>query len=259
MVLFAAILFICVTLTIVAWRWLFPPKDYGHKGEEYVAKQLKQLPKEYIVLNDVMFPTRYGTTQIDHLVVSPYGIFIIETKTYTGQVIGCEDADEWAQRQPEECNRGGRSGKEIKFRNPIRQNQSHSLAVTAILKEVGDFPIISIVVFSDKADLSRVKAPRNTIINWGELLSVITSHKRQMISTSDVRRIATKLSSANVTGRRERAKHTNYVKSVRRDREWAIAHKRCPKCGGNLVERQGRYGEFWGCSNFPKCKFMCDM
>lgn len=29
----------------------------------------------------------------------------------------------------------------------------------------------------------------------------------------------------------------------------------CPKCGGNLVERTGEYGKFYGCSNYPKCKY----
>ena len=30
----------------------------------------------------------------------------------------------------------------------------------------------------------------------------------------------------------------------------------CPRCGGNLVLRNGKYGDFWGCSNYPKCKFI---
>jgi len=31
--------------------------------------------------------------------------------------------------------------------------------------------------------------------------------------------------------------------------------KVCPKCGGNLVERIGKYGKFYGCSNYPKCQY----
>jgi DNA topoisomerase I len=30
---------------------------------------------------------------------------------------------------------------------------------------------------------------------------------------------------------------------------------KCPRCGGNLVEREGKFGKFLGCRNYPKCKF----
>lgn len=29
----------------------------------------------------------------------------------------------------------------------------------------------------------------------------------------------------------------------------------CPRCGGELVRRNGKYGEFIGCSNFPRCRY----
>ncbi len=34
--------------------------------------------------------------------------------------------------------------------------------------------------------------------------------------------------------------------------------KRCPKCGGVLTKRSGRYGRFWGCSGYPECKYTED-
>ena len=33
----------------------------------------------------------------------------------------------------------------------------------------------------------------------------------------------------------------------------------CPECGGQLLLRKGRYGEFIACSNFPKCKYTRQM
>ena len=50
------------------------PENIGKVGEKRVARKLDWLPKEYITLNDIMLPTQYGTTQIDHIVLSPYGI-----------------------------------------------------------------------------------------------------------------------------------------------------------------------------------------
>ena len=63
-------------------------ENIGKAGEKRVARKLDWLPKEYIILNDIMLPTQYGTTQIDHIVVSPYGIFVIETKNYKGWIFG---------------------------------------------------------------------------------------------------------------------------------------------------------------------------
>lgn len=62
-------------------RWLIPSK--GKVGEKVVAGKLDHLPKDqYRVLNNVTIPTPKGSSQIDHLVVSIYGIFVIETKNY---------------------------------------------------------------------------------------------------------------------------------------------------------------------------------
>ena len=70
---------------IVVWKiWMSSPKNIGKYGERRVARKLDWLPAEYVALNDLLLPTRYGTTQIDHIVVSPYGIFVIETKNYKG-------------------------------------------------------------------------------------------------------------------------------------------------------------------------------
>ena len=53
----------------------------GDSGEFTVARQLRRLPDKYRVINDLLLPAGKGhTTQIDHVVVSPFGIFVIETK-----------------------------------------------------------------------------------------------------------------------------------------------------------------------------------
>ena len=84
------------------------PENIGKVGEKRVARKLDWLSKEYIILNDIMLPTQYGTTQIDHIVISPYGIFVIETKNYKGWIFGHENSEEWNKVYSE--RRGGMDG-----------------------------------------------------------------------------------------------------------------------------------------------------
>ena len=55
------------------------------------------LPSEYYVMDDVVLNTVRGTTQIDHIVISKYGVFVIETKNYRGIIYGNDDSKKWNQ------------------------------------------------------------------------------------------------------------------------------------------------------------------
>lgn len=247
---------IFISILFVVFKiWISSPGNIGKLGEKRVARKLDMLPKEYITLNDILLPTNYNdTTQIDHIVVSPYGIFVIETKNYKGRIFGHENSEEWKQSLLGKKRFGRWSSKQHKFRNPIFQNVAHTKAVKAILNEVGDFVIIPIVVFSDNAEL-HITTHSHIVINWYNLRSVIKSYKTPYIYPEDVQRIASKISSANITSEESRKRHIRTIQTIQQNRDMAIVNGKCPKCGGNLVERKGRYGSFWGCSNYPRCRF----
>lgn len=96
---------------------LFEANIKGFIGEKIVAAILSGLPKQqYRVVNNVMLGTEYGTTQIDHVVVSVYGIFVIETKNYKGWITGSEFGDYWTKNM---------YGKKYKFQNPLKQNYAY--------------------------------------------------------------------------------------------------------------------------------------
>ena len=238
-------LIICIifVLLVVLKLMMSSPTNIGKFGEIRVARKLDWLSKEYITLNDILLPTHYGTTQIDHIVVSPYGIFVIETKNYKGWIFGHENSEEWKQSLFGKKMFWTRSSEQYKLRNPIRQNAAHARAVKAILKEVGDFPIIPIVVFSDSAEL-KIITPNHIVINWCNLRSAIKSDRTPCISPEDIQRIVSKISSANITTEGSRERHIHNLQILLHNRDVAIANGKCPKCSGNLVERKGRYGTF---------------
>ncbi|MBO7221344.1 MAG: NERD domain-containing protein [Alistipes sp.] len=245
---------ILIVLLLVGKIGISSPKTIGKIGEKEVAHKLHWLPRNYTVLNDILLPTDYGTTQIDHIVVSPYGIFVIETKNYKGWIFGYENSREWKQSLLGKKNWFGWSSEQYKFRNPIRQNMAHTIAIKMLLKEIGTFTIIPIVVFSDDAYLN-VTAPNHIVINWCNLRSVIKSYRTKCIADKDISIIVSKLQESNITDKKNRLKHISDLQITIQNNELAIANGICPKCGGNLVERKSQYGSFWGCSNFPNCRF----
>ena len=86
-------------------------------GEFWVKRELKKLSDEYLVINDIMIKTKDGSThQIDHVVISKYGIFVIETKQYNGYIKGNDYAKRWLIKNGK---------KKIYVNNPLHQNYGH--------------------------------------------------------------------------------------------------------------------------------------
>ena len=176
--------------------------DKGKLGEKSVAKKLKKLDKhKYKVINDVILKTSRGTSQIDHLVVSNYGIFVIETKNYQGWIVGSENTDNWQQIIYNKKNF---------FRNPIKQNYGHIKAIEENLKLNNKIKYISIIVFMNGCDL---KVNTTTpVLYEHDLLKQIYKYKKQLLSEEEVKNTYKMLLKANKNSMYMRWKHSINVK-----------------------------------------------
>src|SRR5262249_8834416 len=89
---------ILAALLVVAWLWRSRPSK-GALGERLVSRSLhRHLDRhEYRLFNDLILPALDGTTQIDHVIVSRYGVFVIETKNMKGWIFGSADQAVWTQ------------------------------------------------------------------------------------------------------------------------------------------------------------------
>lgn len=118
-----------VSVLSLVGRFLRSPMVKGRVGEAVVSVgALKRLDsKVYRVFNDLVLPRPdgKGPTQIDHVVVSPFGIFVIETKNYAGWIFGDEHSRTWTQVIYQ---------KKSRFQNPLHQNFLH---VSALVKATG--------------------------------------------------------------------------------------------------------------------------
>lgn len=226
-------------------RILGPSK--GKIGERKVANKLDWLPRnKYIVINDVILPTPHGTSQIDHIVVSIYGIFVIETKYYNGWIYGGEHSEYWTQNV---------YGEKHQFYNPILQNEGHVRALRKVLTEFEPLDIIPIVAFSGTADI-KMDIKESHVVYWSQLRRCIRRYKKERHTWKKVKAIRNKIYEVKLKPSRKTAKqHLDGVRSAQIHRENAIREGRCPRCGGQLTLRQGQFGRFYGCSNYPRCKF----
>ena len=113
--------------------------QFQNIGEVLVRKVLtKNLPKEsWHLLNNVTLKLENGTTQIDHVLVSRFGVFVIETKHYKGWIFGDEKSREWTQVI---------WGRKYRFQNPLHQNYRHLKAVQALLDFLPSEQVLGMVV-----------------------------------------------------------------------------------------------------------------
>ena len=178
-------------------------------------------------------------------IISVYGIFVIETKNYKGLIFGNEYDDNWKQVIYKRSER---------FRNPIKQNYGHVAALKERLNLDKDLLIISIIAFTNRASLKvNTKTP---VMYDNNVVSYIRGYNNKLISEDDVKRIYYDLLMSNIDSKDTRKEHVHSIRKNLRERENNIRNNICPRCGKALVKRQGKHGEFIGCSGFPKCRFI---
>lgn len=236
------LLIVCVIIGIV-WG-LVEAKVKGILGERHVAAILSSLPnREYRTIHNVMLPTERGTTQIDHIVVSIYGIFVIETKNYKGWITGGEHSEQWTKNM---------YGKKYKFYNPLRQNYGHIKSLQSILN-LPENAYVSIVAFSPKATI-KVKTKEH-VVYFSKIKRVIKQYKTPIIEENQLDILVAGIQNANIDSKEIRKEHVDTIKNNVRAKKNLLEKGKCPKCGGNLLLRKGKYGSFYGCSNYPNCRY----
>lgn len=223
------------------------PVVKGYIGELFVRMWLRRLDEEkYIVVNDVMIPTNDGgTTQIDHIVVSNFGIFVIETKNYKGWIFGNEHNKYWTQVIYHQKN---------KFYNPVLQNKGHVKALKNLLENKPDLYYIPIVVFTSRAEFKKLEVESHVVYSL-RLLKTIRKYTEETISSIELKEIAGIIRESNNKDKAARKEHIVRVKE-----KSATKPKRkqelCPLCGSLMVKRKGKYGWFTGCSEYPACRYI---
>lgn len=200
---FLIFILVFVIIAALTYLWLDNTKAQikGQKGEQKIAHILKHLPEDkYIVLNDILLKTQFGTTQIDHIIISVYGIFVIETKNYSGWIMGSEHGEQWTKNI---------YGNKYLFRNPLKQNLAHIKALQGILK-IPKNKFISIIVFSEKSTI-KVNTSEHVIYSR-DLMRTITEYNTIKFSNHDLNHFMQVIQNHNSLLHDDRIEHINQIK-----------------------------------------------
>jgi len=197
--------------------------------------------KTYRRLNNVIIPSKNGTAQIDHLLVSPFGVFIIETKNIKGWIFGSESQSNWTQVL---------YGEKHSFQNPLRQTFRQKKVLSEYL-EIEERFIHPIVYFAGDCKF-KTALPFNVMKSG--LCSYIRLYKERTLSSDDVTAILGKL---DMLASDPALTTKEHIKSLHKRHSSTTV---CPTCGSGLVERTGKSGsnagsKFLGCKNYPRCRY----
>ena len=113
---------------------------------------------------------------------------------------------------------------------------------------------IPIVVFTDYATL-KGNYPRHNVINIGDLNILIKTYQNVVFREDILAAAINKLTYSSFKTSKTVSNHEAQVKSNNESQRRDIMEGVCPRCGGSLVHKEGKYGSFWGCSNYPKCRY----
>lgn len=195
------------------------PSHIGDLGEFKLDVQLRQMPRDYRYLNDVFIVnkrSRTGYAQIDHILITRSGIFVIETKNYQGTIKGSRDDTKWMV-----------NGKRTMY-NPVRQNRTHINALKSVLAEYKTVPFISLISFTKRCSLyidpELREVASNEVVVFDIKFSEFVERKIHQLkritpeaplSCEDVLTIFDRIQQANVSDQRKRDEHIQKINDMK--------------------------------------------
>lgn len=260
---------------------IFDADWVGRQGERLTERKLKWLRllgRKGKILRNVYVPKDNGeTSEIDMVFITRKGIFVIESKNYSGWIFGDEKSLQWTQTL-------SRRDK-IRFYNPVKQNATHMKWLQKYLAD--GTPLFSLIVFSERCELKKidVDSPDVKVIKRDQLYETVSSiwkEKEDVISKEQVKEIYARLQELTHVGKSVKKAHIEAIREKNESGVFAEAAAQaleetaaagsdwegdaaleapcCPVCGGILVIRMAKKGanagkSFYGCSRFPKCRY----
>jgi len=246
----------------VLLQWLIPllwllilvksPQFKGLVGELllFVSARLQLDDTVYRSIPNVLLPVAGGDIRIDEIIVSRYGIFLIESNTMQGRIYGGRQQDAWRHKLGLAVER---------FESPRRQGFRHVKEVAEVLGQPENifFPVAVFVGDS----VFRSEMPKN-VVHGNGFIPYIRSKTEALLSAGEVQRVVRLIElSRRQPTRRDWLAFGKHLIGVGEEQ---ATDKHCPRCGGAMVlhasqkfDEKGQ--QFWGCASFPECRGVLDV
>jgi hypothetical protein len=245
---FAGVLWYLIPLAVLV-AIVKSPWFKGLMGEFIVNLSVKWMldKSKYHLIKNVTLPTEDGTTQIDHIIVSVFGVFVVETKNMKGWIFGSQNQKTWTQKIYKHSS---------KFQNPLHQNYKHVKTLESLLG-LNEQQVHSVIVFIGDSTF-KTEMPENVTYGGG-YARYIKSKTDPVLTESEVNEITKKIETGRLAPSfRINREHVKHVKNIIAEKENNNLPS-CPKCGASMVLRETKKGQnigkrFWGCTEFPQCR-----
>ncbi len=259
--------------------------DKGARGEYMIYRHLKKMGGEQRWLFNTYLPRENGrTTEVDAILLHASGVYVFESKNYSGWIFGTETHTVWTQCLKPSENAGTRK---YHFPNPIMQNKLHLKYLFKAIPELTNMPVYSVIVFGNKCKLRKItlSGGKHAVISRKKISKAVakmTSVAANAISEETLQSIYDRLYPMTQVGEDVKAQHildiqnqiqaeqenddtiydeTGHASPTVTTVEQLPQVKYCPQCDRKLVLRTARNGasagqQFWGCSGFPHCRYI---
>ncbi len=162
-----------ISYAIGRYHARYRSQNFQNRGEALVSRAIQKNFKapDYHLLNHITLQLKDGTTQIDHILLSRFGVFVLETKHYSGWIFANVNQETWTQVI---------FRKKFRFQNPIFQNMRHVEAVKNALDFLPSSAIKSLVVFSGESKF-KTDIPPN-VLTLSDLIQHLSGYREEIIS-----------------------------------------------------------------------------
>lgn len=248
--------------------------DKGRFGEYLTYTKLKSLKGYKRFLFNVYIPKDDGTfTEIDAIMLHESGIYVFESKNYSGWIFGSETQKNWTQTLRTEQNKTYKST----FLNPIIQNKVHIKWLQNYLHDNSTLPFYSYIVFSERCELKKVTltSSDHLVVKREDIkfaVSAKASKTGRLLTQSKIEALFKQLYPLTQVNSSIKASHIQNIQSKYHEPVSAKTTvqstpvqketiKVCPRCGKNMILRTAKKGtnagqRFYGCSNYPHCRYI---
>lgn len=229
---------------------------------EWLAKVYSNTIPGALVLHDVLIDGADGyTSQIDLVLVGNRGIYVVEVKSFPdAKIYGDTKKSKWYYYS---------HGRKYEIYSPLRQNKKHVEYLKTFLKDFGDVPVFSIITmicdnFKISGEINKENnrdiAVCNSLPSMEKALYKIAENKPIVFDDARKQEIFDYIKNNQHIGKEARLEHKQNVIAYKESLEEMKKQKICPYCKTELVLRNGKNGQFYGCKNYPKCRYTakCD-